>query len=126
MKLFILCIIAVPVEIVVSPMNTVHFAGGNVSLRCSVRGIPEPSITWFKNGDLLTEEDNVVILAEKTVDQNHITIVNILAFQELVLSNDAEYRCVANNTGVKNVTFQVSNSANLTVQCKYDNLIVCM
>ena len=107
-----------------SPMNTVHFAGGNVSLLCSARGIPEPSIAWFKNDELLTEEDNVVILAETSVNRNHITITNVLTFQELTLSNQAEYRCEANNTGAKNFVFQTSSSANLTVHCKYDNLIL--
>ena len=117
--MFILVKQTVPVEIVVEPTDIVHFAGGNVSLMCSASGIPAPSIIWLKNGNMYTETSIAMISVEVSQSTNQLTVQSTLEFQELALSDDAEFHCGANNSGANNAHFQVSSrAARLTVQCK--------
>ena len=110
----------VPVLIVANPMNTVHFAGGNVSLECTASGIPTPSFTWLKNGQLLPIPDGGRVSVDNTFvtdTPNQKTVLSRLTFHELLLSDDADYHCEANNTGANGNVFRVmSQTAHLTVQ----------
>ena len=105
-----------PVEIVTDPVNTVHFVGGDTSLQCSASGIPEPSISWFKNG-IPVNDDGITASSVFTPALN--AVVSTLTFQGLLLADDDNYQCEANNTGAGTTVFAVtSRSANLTVQRK--------
>ena len=108
--------LSVPVEIVSDPMNNVHFVGGDTSLQCSASGIPEPSISWFKNQQPIND-DRITVSSVLTPGTD--TVVSTLAFQGLLLADDDDYHCEANNTGTGTTVFTVtSQSAHLTVQRK--------
>ena len=108
--------VSVPVEIVANPVNTVHFAGGEISLQCSASGIPEPSISWFKNGQPIN--DNRITASSVFIPASN-AVLGTLTFQGLLLADDDDYRCEANNTGAGTTVFIVtSQSAHLTVQRK--------
>lgn len=97
-----------------NPVNTVHFAGGNVSLQCSASGIPTPTITWFKNGaEMLASGDRLTVNSIQTPD----TAVSTLVIQGLLISDDADYQCEANSSGPGVTVFTATSlSAHLTVQ----------
>ena len=65
-----------------------------MELNCYPEGIPDPVVTWMKDGDSITES-----LARK----NHITIgsslegVAILRLDSVTLEDNAEYTCAATN-----------------------------
>ena len=110
----------VPALIVANPTNITHFAGGNISLQCTASGIPTPTITWLKNGQSLPISDDGRVSVDNTMildTPNQKTILSRLVFQGLLLTDDADYRCEANNTGANDNVFKVtSQTAHLTVQ----------
>ena len=68
-----------------------------MNLFCNASGNPVPTITWTRNGSVLTKESK------------ELTITSINR------ADSGEYRCVANNSE-GNVT---SDAATLDVQCEY-------
>ena len=112
----------VPVEIVQDPVETTHFAGGNVSLFCSASGIPSAAFVWYKDGQEVFEDGRVTIFNTTLTDMpNEIIIQNTLSFTNLMLSDDADYSCEARNPGAYGTIFVVrSNTAHLNVQRKND------
>ena len=98
-------------------MNAVLFAGGNISLQCNASGRPMPSVNWYKSGQLLQVSGGSRVSISNTVLLEDQTIASTLAFQELQLSDDADYYCEANNTGANDIVFSViSPTVHLTVQ----------
>lgn len=96
----ILCSLIIHVvapQIITQPQGGPVIEGDIVTLSCNVIGFPAPSITWTKDGSLLTSSFGGV----------RITSVN--------RTDSGEYRCVAINS-VGNAT---SDAATLDVQCKY-------
>jgi hypothetical protein len=52
--------LAVPPYIVTSQGEDLHVVveGGMATFNCEVGGVPEPMITWLKDGNILQTEDN--------------------------------------------------------------------
>ena len=119
---FIKCSFLVPVEIVNDPVDTVHFAGGNISLSCNASGVPLPTFSWHKSGDeYLSDEDPRIIITNRTLidEVNEGLVESTITFLDLMLSDDADYHCSASNPGAHDTIFNVSsNQAHLSVQCK--------
>uniref|UniRef100_A0A8C9DLV3 Hemicentin-1 n=1 Tax=Prolemur simus TaxID=1328070 RepID=A0A8C9DLV3_PROSS len=61
--------------------------GKNVSLECEVQGIPQPTVTWMKDGRPLTKARGVEILDEG----------RILQLKNIHVSDTGRYVCVAVN-----------------------------
>ena len=81
-----------------------------MTLSCNASGNPVPTISWTRNGSVLTGSVPRITFGTESRELT-ITIVN--------RTDTAEYRCVANNS-VGNVT---SNAATLDVQCKYTSCL---
>ena len=83
-------------QIITQPQGGPVTEGDNVTLSCNVIGFPAPSITWTKDGSVLTSFGGLTITSVNRTDSG-------------------EYRCVAINS-VANAT---SDAATLDVQCEY-------
>ena len=115
----------VPVEIENNPINTTHYAGGNISLSCNASGIPLPTFKWFKNGVLLNATNRVsffdMIHFESAIDS---LVESTIVLTNLILSDDDDYHCEASNPGAHDTVFIVnSNTAHLTIQCKFSDCL---
>ena len=80
--------------------------GDNVTLFCNASGNPVPTITWTRNGSVLTSS---VARISFEAESRELTITSINR------TDSGEYRCAANNSE-GNVT---SDAATLDVQCEY-------
>ena len=102
--------------IIVAPLITTQPQGGpvtegdNVTLSCNASGNPVPTITWTRNGSVLTSS---VVRISFGAESRELTITGINR------ADSGEYRCVANNSE-GNVT---SNAATLNVQCEYTSCL---
>ena len=77
-----------------------------MNLFCNASGNPVPTITWTRNGSVLT---NSVPRISFGAESKELTITSINR------ADSGEYRCVANNSE-GNAT---SDAATLDVQCEY-------
>uniref|UniRef100_A0A8C0H263 Ig-like domain-containing protein n=1 Tax=Chelonoidis abingdonii TaxID=106734 RepID=A0A8C0H263_CHEAB len=78
--------------------------GDSVVLECSVSGEPQPIVTWFRNGKILTPTEKFQF--EEEEDGNYR-----LRIGEVSVSDAGTYKCVAENTaGV------IETVSNLTVE----------
>ncbi|XP_019853400.1 PREDICTED: hemicentin-1-like [Amphimedon queenslandica] len=111
-------LVQVPVEIVDNPVNTTHYAGGNVTLSCNASGIPLPTFQWYKNNQLITPNDRVYLTTLIHIETLIESLVeSVLVFNNIVLSDDDNYHCQATNPGAHDRIFNVfSQSVRLTVQ----------
>ena len=116
----------VPVEIVQGPVETTHFAGGNISLYCRASGIPSAAFVWYKDGQQVFEDGKVAIFNTTLTDTpSEIVIQNTLSFTDLMLSDDADYLCEASNSGAYGTVFVVeSDPAHLNVQREHTGIQV--
>ena len=65
-------------------------ADNDVSLRCVVSGIPEPSVQWMYNEEVITSEDGVNISYRNGVAN--------LMLEQAVQEDSGCYTCIASNT----------------------------
>ncbi|KAM9810462.1 hemicentin-1 [Neosynchiropus ocellatus] len=72
--------------------------GSSVTLRCQANGVPEPEVTWYKNGLQLTEGNGLKI------DRHQLEIVGVQ------MSDGGSYTCK-----VSNVVGQVDRTFKLTI-----------
>lgn len=115
-----------PASISFSPAGSVHVAGtGFVSLSCGVRGLPIPTISWLKDGQILGSDGRLRITYNPPQffpnEQEAVfgLVIGSLSIQDLVLGDEGSYICRANNTGAPGITFTVdSTQADITVECK--------
>ena len=73
-------------------------------LSCNATGNPEPTITWTKNGTLISNNSRISSPQEK-----QLTITNVNR------TDSGEYRCVASNS----LGNDTSSAATVNVLCKY-------
>ena len=98
-------------ETVEDPKNQTVVAGFNVTLNCTAKGSPMPSITWIKNNDSLAIQSNPRIKYIKTaLDDKQIH--SQLVIEDAKKEDKGKYHCVANNT----VGEKASNPAFLSIE----------
>ena len=102
------------------PVDTVHYAGGNISLSCNASGIPVPTFQWFKNEAFIAANERVFNFTTVHYQSSTESLLeSTLVLMELVLSDDDDYHCQATNPGAHTTVFTVSSSTfHLTVQCE--------
>ena len=99
-------LIIVAPQIATQPQGGQVIEGQNVNLFCNASGNPVPTITWTRNGSVLTSSVAKISFGAQS---RELTITSINR------ADSGEYRCVANNSE-GNVT---SDAATLDVQCEY-------
>lgn len=75
------------------------FEGSSISLKCTSKGNPMPTLTWLKDGELVG-----TITAEEG---------SVLELPNIMPQADGVYRCLAENEHGR-----ASSSLNITVECK--------
>ena len=102
--------------IVVDPLSVnVSIEVDNITLNCTARGFPIPTITWTHNGTLLTsmDADEVSIV---TMDTGMLrTVRSTLVIYSALANNTGDYACIASSPIYSDVT---STTARVLVQGK--------
>ena len=104
--LIVCFLIIVPPQIATQPQGGPVTEGNNVTLSCNASGNPVPTITWTRNGSVLTSSVARISFGAESKE---------LKIPSINRADKGEYRCVANNSE-GNVT---SDAATLDVQCEY-------
>lgn len=109
----------VPPDVVSISIETTNGTAGNdTSIFCVASGHPLPEITWFKNEDLITVQDELgpdkisVFVSDSSGNRQ-----SELYIQDLVLEDEGEYRCNASNDLVEKRS-DLSDTVSLQVHCK--------
>ena len=77
--------------------------GENVVLNCSADGLPQPTITWKKNGNLLVNTTRITIASQQEYIsayyefQNVWRVTSLLSIRDIKESDTGNYTCKANN-----------------------------
>ena len=100
-------LISVAPQITENPQDATVTEGGNALFSCNASGNPAPTISWTKQGSLLSASGDFRI--SFGADNKTLTIVNVSR------ADSGQYRCVASNNVESGVT---SNAATLNVECK--------
>lgn len=98
-------------EFRIEPQNTRIAQGDTALLECAApRGIPEPTVLWKRNGQVLDMESSKRI---RIVDGGN------LAIQDVRQSDEGQYQCLAKNpAGTREsaiVTLKVHGKSQITV-----------
>ena len=102
--------------IIVAPLITTQpqsgpvTEGDNVTLSCNASGNPVPTISWTRDGSLVSSGDQRISFE---AGNRRLTITNVSR------ADSGEYRCLADNSEGNDT----SNATTLDVQCKYTSLI---
>ena len=104
--LIVCFLIIVAPQIATKPQGGPVIESHNVNLFCNASANPVPTITWTRNGSVLTSSVARISFGAESRELK-ITSIN--------RADSGEYRCVANNSE-GNVT---SDAATLDVQCEY-------
>ena len=77
-------LVLVSPHVVVSPQALVASPGSNVSFQCNASGVPDPVITWTKEGTNLP--------------RRHLVANDVLTLRGLVGLDEGRYMCTATNS----------------------------
>ena len=100
----------VPPVFVIHPTNMTGIAGSSVNLDCTSTGYPKPNIVWYKNNELLPQDNKTLSFVDE------ISVRSNLHLESLSLSDGGVYRCEASNfLSVLSVT--QSDTGSLKIQC---------
>ena len=90
---------AVVPTIVVSPNVTGPFTEGDtVALACTATGRPYPTIQWYKDGVLLTNESLTTIYNEEVEQNGLFFTTSILEVCSVGADDRGSYSCMASNS----------------------------
>ena len=107
---------AVGPVILVDPLSVnVSIEVDNITLNCTARGFPIPTISWMHNGTLLTSMDANEVLIVTMDTQMLRTVGSTLVIYSALANNTGDYVCIASSPFYSNVT---STTARVLVQGK--------
>ena len=67
--------------------------GDSVQFKVKAIGLPEPEVTWYKDGKALKEDSRVKFVKEQEIGWYSLCV------DEATIDDEGEYRCVASNKG---------------------------
>lgn len=96
----------------VEPVTVVQ--GSLVTLTCEARGVPPPTLTWIKDGQLLSLHRNLLLDGKETR----------LQLPDVAPSDAGLYSCVASNqAGSSTKSFNLTVLGNPTTTLKYESVV---
>ena len=107
---FFLFIVRVAPQITTQPQVGSVIEGDNVTLSCNASGNPEPTISWRRDGSLVSSGDQRISFE---AGNRQLTITNVNR------ADSGEYLCVADNSEGNDT----SNAITLDVKCKYTSSV---
>ena len=104
-----------------APKSQVSYEKDDVLFECSVHGRPEPSVKWYKNGDLIIQSEYFQVgrsptNPRKLTPDTQMVRGTSLRILGLVSSDSGVYQCIAANTAGT-----IQAAAQLRVQTKGDS-----
>ena len=128
-KCYVTILITVPAEITADPVVDIdHFRGGTRNLSCSAFGLPIPTVTWYKDSEILTLDERVSVSEEISINDIEGNITSTLIFSIVELIDNASYYCIANNTGAPGNEFIVQSGSSFFFITRkynyYDSLLI--
>ena len=106
--------------VVTQPQETSATAGLLANLSCTVRGFPDVDIVWRKGSQYVSDIDNGY--TESITVINETLAMGVLTVQSPDRTHEGNYSCNASNFLATN-EFDVSNTAELLVLCKYQAMM---
>ena len=68
----------------------------NITLNCTARGFPVPSITWAHNGSLITSTEDEIFIY--TLPTSYLrTVQSIIVINAAMANNTGDYKCIASS-----------------------------
>ena len=98
-------------EITQGPVNITDLVNNPQLLECTATGFPAPDISWYKDGRLISESDNIIESPQES------STTSVLAIPTLNLAASGEYFCRADNYLLLNATDN-SSVAVITALCE--------
>ena len=92
------------------PDDVVVLAGDTILLSCIAYGTPTPSITWMKDGALLSNSTNITMHGGHAYGEN-VTFTRSVLQLCTTLEGGGAYSCTADNT--------TSETFSISVQCEW-------
>ena len=105
-----LFIVRVAPQITTQPQVGSVTEGDNVTLSCNASGNPVPTISWTRDGSLVSSGDQRISFE---AGNRQLTITNVNS------ADSGAYRCVADNSEGNDT----SNATTLDVKCKYTSSV---
>lgn len=97
-----------PAQIVTQLRDVDIDAGNSVFFTCAVFGIPQPEISWSRNGTDLSEDSRTAILHQLVTRIGVTYVTSTLQICDLEGEDAGEYGCTAENGAAANTTFTLS------------------
>lgn len=107
-----------PAQVVLAPDNTRVGSGSTLMFTCLGYGMPSPSITWMKNGVLLSSNSDPdrITTYEANITEGGVTLMrSFLKICNVGPSDEGQYSCVASNGVNSTSNFQMNISGWLFV-----------
>ena len=102
-----------PAQVVLAPDNTQVGSGSTLMFTCLGYGMPSPSITWMKNGVLLSSNSDPdrITTYEANITEGGVTLMrSFLKICNVGPSDEGQYSCVASNGVNSTSNFQMNIS----------------
>lgn len=107
-----------PAQVVLAPDNTQVGSGSTLMFTCLGYGMPSPSITWMKNGVILSSNSDPdrITTYEANITEGGVTLTrSFLKICNVGPSDEGQYSCVASNGVNSTSNFQMNISGWLIV-----------
>lgn len=101
-------------------LNSIATAGQTFVMNCITEGFPLPSISFYKDGIIISDSDDRFKITRSV---ENINVVESLSVRDVKLSDKGRYYCNASNFLVIEKNIQ-SNTHDVDVHCKCVQLIV--
>ncbi|XP_022113677.2 neural cell adhesion molecule 1 [Pieris rapae] len=112
-----LCIID-PVEFVDTPTEVTMDLGRSITLTCQARGGPEPTLEWYRNGEIVVE-DSASHKYVVTTKFNSQGFEGLLTIRSLEREDSGIYTCTAIQASPHDEDCIASKSTNITLNINY-------
>ena len=99
-------------QIVISPENTSTVAGSTTVLACV--GYGSPSVTWSKDGAVLVNNSQIIILEDQVTSRGFTFTKSVLQLCDTQGMDSGQYSCsIESVDGTQSATFELSVTPNV-------------